>query len=56
MADLKDKIIHETTTQIKLYKQGVFWVAHEQSAFFIAMQKEYKPPKKIHQKTKTTYS
>ena len=53
MPSLKEKITHQTTTQIKLYKQGVFWVAYEHSAFFITTPKTYKPTKKYIKKLKT---
>ncbi len=39
---LKEKLAMETGQQIYLYKQGVFWVAYEQSALILS---RYKPLK-----------
>jgi len=40
------KIKHPSTNHLLLFKEGVFWVAYEQSAYFIAQLKKYKPTKK----------
>jgi hypothetical protein len=36
----------EHTTNALAFKEGVFWVAYEQSAYFIAQLKKYKPTNK----------
>ncbi|MGB1315394.1 MAG: hypothetical protein ACPG4Y_05200 [Chitinophagales bacterium] len=46
MPSIATKIAHSTLLEVKLYKEGVFWVAYEQSAYFIAQLKNYKPTKK----------
>tara|TARA_R110000823_G_scaffold315136_3_gene445873 strand:- start:397 stop:717 length:321 start_codon:yes stop_codon:yes gene_type:complete len=46
MASIATKIVHTSLYEVKLYKEGVFWVAYEQSAFFINLVKGYKPTKK----------
>jgi hypothetical protein len=46
MVSISEKIIHTSVHQIKLYKQGLFWVAYEQSAYYIWQKKGYKPIKK----------
>ena len=38
----------QDTTKIFLFKEGAFWVAYEQSAYFIAQYKGYKPTKKYY--------
>jgi len=40
---LQEKLDRETGNHIYLYKQGVFWVAYEQSALLLIMVKELKP-------------
>lgn len=46
MPYISEKIIHPTENHLLLYKEGAFWVAYEQSAFYIAQCKGYKPVKK----------
>lgn len=46
MPTIATKIQHPSLNHLVLYKEGVFWVAYEQSAYFIAQFKEYKPTKK----------
>jgi hypothetical protein len=43
---IKDKIIHTSLDEVRLYKEGLFWVAYEQSAYFFWLLKGYKPTKK----------
>jgi hypothetical protein len=42
-----EKISHDNLYEVKLYKEGVFWVAYEQSAYHIWQQKGYKATKKM---------
>ena len=44
---VKEKIIHHSPTQIRLHKEGTFWVGYEQSAFLLAQIKQFKPSKRI---------
>jgi hypothetical protein len=46
MVSISEKIAHTSLDQIKLYKQGLFWVAYEQSAYYIWQLKGFKPTKK----------
>jgi len=46
MPTIANKILHPSSKHILLYKEGVFWVAYEQSAYYIAQYKGYKPTKK----------
>ena len=46
MPTIATKIKHPSIKHILLFKEGVFWVAYEQSAYFIAQLKKYKPTKK----------
>jgi hypothetical protein len=46
MPTIANKILHPSLKHILLYKEGVFWVAYEQSAYYIAQYKGYKPTKK----------
>ena len=46
------KIKHNSLFQVKLYKQGLFWVAYEQSAYYIWLLKGYKPTKKWYKNIK----
>jgi hypothetical protein len=41
-----EKIEHSTPYEVHLFKEGIFWVAYEQSAFAICQLKPYKPTKK----------
>jgi len=40
---LQEKLARETGKDIYLYKQGVFWVAYEQSALLSILEKNLKP-------------
>ena len=42
-----EKISHDNLYEVKLYKEGVFWVAYEQSAYHIWQRKGYKATKKM---------
>jgi len=42
---INEKIIQEKG-KICLYKEGIFWVAYEQSAYAVWLRKKYKPKKK----------
>jgi hypothetical protein len=44
---ISEKIIHNNTFHIHTYKEGVFWIAYEQSAYYFWQQKGYKPTKKF---------
>lgn len=46
MPGISEKTIHPTANHLLLYKEGAFWAAYEQSAFYIAQHKGYKPTKK----------
>ena len=46
MITISEKIIHTSWYQVKLYKQGMFWVGYEQSAYYIWQLKGFKPTKK----------
>ena len=46
MPTIGTKIQHPSLNHLLLYKEGVFWVAYEQSAYYIAQYKGYKPTKK----------
>ena len=45
MNTVSEKITHSSLHQVKLYKQGLFWVAYEQSAYYIWQLKGFKPKK-----------
>ena len=44
---LSDKIKLSSSNEIHLFKEGVFWVAYEQSAYYFHLKKGYKPTKKF---------
>ena len=46
MNTVSEKISHLSLQEVKLYKQGLFWVAYEQSAYYIWQLKGFKPTKK----------
>jgi hypothetical protein len=48
MASISDKVQHPTMQHLFVYKEGVFWVAYEQSAYYIWQMKGYKPTKKYY--------
>lgn len=52
MPNISVKIQHRSLKHLFLYKEGVFWVAYEQSAYFIVQHKDYKPTKKFYKNIK----
>jgi hypothetical protein len=46
MTCISDKIRHSCAQEVNWYKEGLFWVAYEQSAYFVWRLKGYKPTKK----------
>ena len=44
---ITEKIPHANPNEIKLYKEGIFWVAYEQSAYYIWQKKGYRATKKM---------
>ncbi|GHT51369.1 hypothetical protein FACS189440_20290 [Bacteroidia bacterium] len=44
---ISEKIIHSDAFHVNIYKEGAFWIAYEQSAYFFYVQKGYKPTKKF---------
>jgi len=44
---IAEKLKQRAPNEIQLYKEGVFWVAYEQSAFAVCKIKPYKPKKKF---------
>ena len=44
---INEKILHSQSNEIRIYKEGVFWMAYEQSAYWFHLQKSYKPTKKF---------
>lgn len=40
---IREKLARETGREIYLYKQGVFWIAYEQSALLLGLEKELRP-------------
>lgn len=46
MATIVTKIVHATAYEVRLYKEGIFWVGYEQSAYYVATLKGYKASKK----------
>ena len=45
--NISEKIQHNTPNEIKIYLEGVFWIAYEQSAYYFWKLKGYKPTKKF---------
>ena len=43
---IKEKIEYEDGQLVHLWKEGVFWVAYEQSAYLVSQVKKLKPTKK----------
>jgi hypothetical protein len=41
------KIMHSDAYEVNIYKEGVFWTAYEQSAYYFLQQKGYKSTKKF---------
>ena len=52
MATISTKMQHPTMQHLYIYKEGLFRVAYEQSAYFIAQYKGYKPTKKFYKNIK----
>jgi len=50
MASINEKIVHSSLCSVNLYKEGVFWTAYEQSAYYVWLLKGYKPSKKRYKK------
>lgn len=48
MAKIADKITFASKRHLVLYKEGIFWMAYEQSAYFVAQRKGYTPVKKFY--------
>ena len=44
---IKEKIQHQSLAEIRLYLEGTFWTAYEQSAYYFHKLKGYKPTKKF---------
>ncbi len=49
---IDEKIIHNSPLEVRLYKEGVFWTAYEQSAFMISKIRNFKVTKKFVKKIK----
>jgi hypothetical protein len=47
MSSIAEKIQHSGLNEINLYKEGVFWIAYEQSAYYLVGKKGYKATKKF---------
>ena len=45
--NISEKIQQNTPNEIKIYLEGVFWIAYEQSAYYFWKLKGYKPTKKF---------
>lgn len=45
--NIVEKISHVNPNEVKLYKEGVFWVAYEQSAYYVWQKKGYKATRKM---------
>ena len=52
MPSISDKIQHLSLQHLCIYKEGAFWVAYEQSAYFVTQYKGYKPTKKYYKNIK----
>jgi len=50
MASINEKIKHSSVFRVNLYKEGIFWLAYEQSAYYVWLLKGYKPTKKRYKK------
>jgi len=50
MASINEKIVHSSLCSVNLYKEGIFWTAYEQSAYYVWLLKGYKPTKKRYKK------
>jgi hypothetical protein len=45
--EISEKIVHPDAFHVPIYKEGVFWIAYEQSAYYFWLKKGYKPTKKL---------
>ncbi|GHT14868.1 hypothetical protein FACS189426_21830 [Bacteroidia bacterium] len=43
---IEEKTVHTSDTEVRIYKEGIFWIAYEQSAYIISQVKDLKPTKK----------
>lgn len=43
---ISEKLAHTSMAEVLFYKEGVFWVAYEQSAYYVWLQKSYKATRK----------
>lgn len=43
---ISEKLAYNLPNEIRFYKEGVFWVAYEYSAYYVWLQKSYKPTRK----------
>jgi hypothetical protein len=50
MASINKKIVHTSLCSANLNKEGIFWTAYEQSAYYVWLLKGYKPTKKRYKK------
>jgi hypothetical protein len=50
--EISEKIVHSDTFHVNIYKEGVFWVAYEHSAYYFWLTKGYRPAKKFIKKIK----
>jgi hypothetical protein len=44
---ISEKIAHSDVFHVNIYKEGVFWIAYEHSAYYFWLMKGYKPTKKF---------
>jgi hypothetical protein len=47
MSVISEKVLHTNSYEVKIYREGAFWIAYEQSAYYFWQQKGYKPTKKF---------
>jgi hypothetical protein len=50
--EISEKIAHSDTFHVTIYKEGVFWIAYEHSAYYFWLTKGYRPTKKFVKKIK----
>ena len=43
---ISEKLEHNGLSEVRFYKEGVFWIAYEHSAYYVWLQKAYKPTRK----------
>jgi hypothetical protein len=44
---ISEKIKHSAANEVRIYLEGSFWIAYEQSAYWFFLHKGYKPTKKF---------